>query len=81
MGIEAPKNAGTNNGTNLRDSFEGQGTGGGDAAKGAPAGGGGGAGSGAAVVGGGGPGSLLPEGTPAKGVCTPPKETRDDLHT
>ncbi|CAN0532444.1 unnamed protein product, partial [Ectocarpus sp. 12 AP-2014] len=29
----------------------------------------------------GGPGSLLPERVPAKGVCSPPKETRDDLHT
>ncbi|CBJ28632.1 hypothetical protein Esi_0110_0069 [Ectocarpus siliculosus] len=27
------------------------------------------------------PGSLLPERVPAKGVCSPPKETRDDLHT
>lgn len=45
---------------------------------------GGGGGSGAGGGGGGGagaPGNLLPEGVPAKGVCSPRKETRDDLHT
>ncbi|CAB1105905.1 unnamed protein product [Ectocarpus sp. CCAP 1310/34] len=40
-----------------------------------------GAGGGGAKGRRGGPGSLLPERAPAKGVCSPPKETRDDLHT
>lgn len=40
-----------------------------------------GAGGGGAKGRRGGPGSLLPERVPAKGVCSPPKETRDDLHT
>lgn len=86
VGIEAPKTehnkpTTTNSrGMDPQRILEGQGAGGVDAAKGEPAGAGGVGGNGA-VVGGGGPGSLLPEGAPAKGLCSPPKETRDDLHT
>ncbi len=84
MGIGVPIK-GPANKTN-GDAHEGatdEGRGGGDGARGVPAGTGGGGGSGpnSATLGGGGPGSLLPEGAPAKGVCSPPKETRDDLHT
>lgn len=81
IGIPAKDPANTNG-----DAQEGatkEGRGGGDGAKGVSAGTGGGGGSGVngVTLGGGGPGSLLPEGAPAKGVCSPPKETRDDLHT
>ena len=79
VGIGTP----INGDTQVTPASESEGEGGGEGAKGAAAGTGGGGGSGAAgvVLGGGGPGSLLPEGAPAKGVCSPPKETRDDLHT
>ncbi|CAM9755772.1 unnamed protein product, partial [Pylaiella littoralis] len=75
MGIETPK--AQNNARNQRVVGKQEGAG---VAGGAGVGGGGGKGGGGGGTAGA-PGSLLPEGVPAKGVCSPGKETRDDLHT
>lgn len=77
MGIETPKaqNKARNQGAaGVRE--EGGVAGGAEGARGGE-----GSGDGRTAASGAPPGSLLPEGMPAKGVCSPRKETRDDLHT